>query len=264
MIPWENQLKEMAEDVETHLGGYTEDQRRAFFADESEYTPEEKKSYKQAGKAASKYGPEEYSNALAKWRYERALKLGLDSSISVQMYDALRYARQKLQEPKNQQVLAWQEEAMTLMGFAPDPTLDYAGHASNMRKALKEEQDDLRAKQYALQVKQFFLRLDPRRAKMFVLELTGTERGDWQKLFGHLDEIPDQPTKRLNPSYEKSKAFARTIRATKNLERAILAASKAYDDAKEWNKFLDDKARLPVPALPPAKTPKALAIGESA
>ena len=142
MMSWEDQLRDMAADVETHLGGYTEDQKRAFFADESEYTPAEKKSYKQAGKAAP--SPGEYSDALAKWRYERALKLGLDSSISVQMYDALRYARQKLQEPKNQQVLAWQEEAMTLGGFLPDPTLDYAGHASNMRQALKEEQDDLR------------------------------------------------------------------------------------------------------------------------
>jgi len=243
-----------AEDHVLHLSQYTPDQVRTLLAKESEYTPEEKQSLKQAVREAGGG-----TQAREDWQYKRALKLGLDPSIEKYEYEYLRDSWHGiLQRPEGRNALDWVKE-----NSESDSTLDYAHHASDMRKSLKEEQDDLRVKQYALQTKQFFLRLDPRLAKMFVLELTGTERGDWQKLFGHLDEIPDPPAKRLNPSYEKSKAFARTIRATHNLEQAILAAKKAWGTAKDWNKFLDDKAKLPVPALPSPKTPKALAIGES-
>lgn len=272
------------------LGRYTEDQMRAFFADESEYTPEERRDYERAIESATKKAEKNYKschvvgttvederrrlaqNAREDWQCKRAVRLGLDPSISSHRYGSLRDGYAVLQTPEGQNALEWAREELalnrgwaTFMGCqrdaARDSALDYERHSSNMRQALKQEQDDLRVKQYALQTKQFFLKLEPRRAKMFLLELTGSEQGDWRKLLGHLDEIPDQPAKRLNPSYEKSKTFNRVLRATGNTERALLASRKTWDNAKAWNKFLDDKAKQAAPALPPAKMPKALTIG---
>ncbi len=154
---------------------------------------------------------------------------------------------------------SWQDEQRAIL-LGNDPALDLAFHAGNMREALKEEQDDLRVRQYALQIRMFFLKLDPVRAKAFVLELTGDPYGDWRKLFEHLEKIPAPPPKRRNPSYEKSKAYYKTLVATRNYGSALKAACRAYEDAKQWNEFLDKKQE-PTPAL--LSTPKALEIGTS-
>src|SRR6266705_886170 len=157
---------------------------------------------------------------------------------------------------------SWQDEEKAIL-LGSDPALDLAFHAGNMREALREEQDDLRVRQYALQVKMFYLKLDPVLAKTFVMELTGDPHGDWRELFEHLAKISSPPPKRRNPSYEKSKAYYKTLVATRNYDSALKAACRAYEDAKEWNEFLDKKQQ-PAPALPPAKTPPALEIGKSA
>lgn len=181
-------------------------------------------------------------------------------TVPIEEVDLDSYARELTEYDHMKHDQGWNEEALKLIGHRRDATNDYAQTTSNMRQQLKNEQDDLRVKSYAMQVKQFFLRLDPRRAKMFVRELTGSEQGDWQKLFGYLDEIPDPPAKRLNPSYEKSKTYARTLRATRNYEKAIDAARTAYDRAKAWNAFLDKKAEETAPALPAPQKPKALSL----
>jgi len=156
---------------------------------------------------------------------------------------------------------SWQDEEKAIL-LGSDPALDLAFHAGNMREALREEQDDLRVRQYALQVKMFFLKLDPVRAKAFVMELTGDPHGDWRELFEHLAKISSPPPKRRNPSYEKSKAYYKTLVATRNYDSALKAACRAYEDAKQWNEFLDKKQQS-TPALPPVKTPKAIEIGTS-
>jgi hypothetical protein len=163
-------------EIETYLGGYTEEQRRAFFAKKSEYTAEEKKSYEKAGKGAK--SPGEYSEALTKWEYKRALRLGMDSSISLDTYDNLKHALDKVREEAGCKA----SEVSSLASCYGLPKMQYVRHNDSLLESEREKFRKMDVARFAQSVRVKFLKMTMADRATFLTVLTSDD-GNFAKLF---------------------------------------------------------------------------------
>jgi hypothetical protein len=179
-----------------------------------------------------------------KWKYAVARQRGLKRAVNELRYSALCYLYRRLRD-QTPRITAEIEERSAI---TRSPFVSHEIHRAEMLEDIKDQTQTLKVKSFALNIRQFFLKLDNHHAELFVRELTADPGGRWSKLFALKGAIGSKPLPRLDPTREASKAYLKALRSGKTMGDATAIALRRKSEVVNLKRITAEvKSTLPKP-----------------